>query len=1348
MTKDNIHNVKIKDISSKTTDNYFSFFEYSPIALVIEDFSEAKEFIKSIVLENNVDIKTYIENNPMVISKILSLTKVKEVNAKAVQLYKAKNKRDLIDNIRNVYPEKSGKEYRKLITDILTGVKETEIETVNKTLDGKEFNALIKFNLVENANEEADNLILSIENITKNVADQRALVNSENRYKESEIIAKVGSWFYNLETKKIECTNQIFKILEETPKKEQFNINYFLDFVHPEDRKILLNYNFNKLLKNPNIELKYRIITKKGTLKYILEKRNLIKENNKFSRIIGIIQDISENVFFEQKLNTTKNLLSNTLSGIKDGFVILDKSSKYLYVNEQASAMLGKSSEELIGKQMWKEFPVKDDNLFYTEYVKALSTKKPISFESYFEPWDRWFENRIIPSKDEVLIFFHEITDKKRSENTIKEAYNIINKSPTIAILCKNEFNFPVLFASENSEKLFGYTQSEFLNRKLNIYDVVHPEDLPMIREKIFKKIKYKKAKGFEAKPFRIITKESKIKWIHARFDFTKDENKNITHIQAIVEDITDKKRTQDLYHESNQRLQNQFENTPLASIIWNKDFKVIQWNNAAERIFEYTAKEACGKHIKELIIPKTETSKVEKIWNGLLQQKGGYRSTNKNITKTGKEIICDWYNVTLKDAEGNITGVASMGNDITENINSKKLLEKSEKKYRDIFEKSMDAVIIIKNGVITNCNEATLKVFGYSDKKELIKLHPADISPQLQPNGENSFYEAQKLMKTALEKGSNRFQWYHKKKNGQVFPVEVSLTKIEESDNIIRIHAVVKDISERVKKEELESVLYNISKAALTIDDFNEFNTFIKNQLHKIIDTTNFYIALYNKENKTISLPFVVDEKDKTEVFPLEKSLTGLVIKTEKSMLVSAENHKHLIEKGIVDMIGEPAKIWAGVPLKTQTEVFGAIGVQSYKDGNAYNQNDLQLLEFVADQISIAIQKNNTANELKKALVKAQESDKLKSAFLANMSHEIRTPMNGIIGFSELFLNSDLPEDVRKKYAEIVINSSKQLLSIVNDILDISKIEAGAIQLNYTKVNINKLLDNVYTFYAPIAKKQDLKFTCVKGLPDNDSIIKIDKTKLHQVLTNLLSNAFKFTDNGSVEIGYKLKNNNLNFYVKDTGIGIDKKIHTTIFERFTQGNLDLDKQTKGTGLGLSISKKFIELFKGEIKIESNNKGTTVLFTIPFKKANENTKTMEREIDIIKSNAPSNKQITLLVAEDEEYNMLYINELFSTTPYKIIEAINGKEAIDLALAHSEIDMVFMDIKMPIVNGNEAMLKIKQAKPDLPVIALSAFAMESDKENALNKGFDDYLTKPIDRKKIFELINHYASLIGD
>jgi PAS domain S-box-containing protein len=1321
----------------ESVNEYYNFFENAPVALYIEDFSKVKAYVEAKANESNLDIETYLIQNPRITDHIHYLVEIKDVNITAVKLYKAASKKDLLENLEKVFTNHSSKGFSKLVFDVLTGKKETAVETVNKNLEGEVINVKIKYNVQKGSEKTLNSIIVSIEDITESVKTSTALALSEKRYKESQEIAKMASWFYDFNSRQLFWSDEVYNMVDLQPHEHQINLEFYLSFVHPEDQKTVSDFTFKNLLANPSQSFNYRIKTKKGETKHLFEKRSVIIKNGRIQRIVGICQDITERVLSGQSLNVTKQLLSNTLSSIQDGFVILDKNSNYLYANQVAADLLGKTIEDLIGKNIWQEFPERRGDLFFDNYHIALKTKKPISFENYFAPWDRWFENRIIPSNNNMLIFFHETTQKKESENKIKAAYNIINKSSSVAILCENEWDFPVVFASENSKNLFGYTSDELLNGDVKIYNLVHPEDLDAIRTHFFKRLKSKKETDVKPNAFRIISKKGDIKWIETSVDIIKNSENKITHIQGIAEDITKRKNAEDLLFKSNQRLQDQFNNTPLASIIWDLDFKVIDWNNSAHRIFGYSFNEAKGKHAKDLIVAPNEVDLVNNVWANLLAQKAGYRSKNENITKSGNKIICDWYNVTLKDTDGKVIGVASLVDDITERILSKGLLEKSEKKYRDIFEKSIDAILILNNGLFADCNLSTLKMFGYESKEALISLHPSQISPEFQPDGESSYAKAEEMMKITMDEGSNRFRWYHKQKNGHVFPAEVSLTKIEDEDKST-IHVVIRDISDRVKNEQIEEILYNISKAALTIDNFNEFGYFIRDELNKIIDTSNFYIALYNEEKNSFFTPVMVDEMDDITEFSAEKTLTGLVLKTKKSLLFTNESHPNLKKNDQIELIGVDSKIWLGVPLKTQNKVFGVIVVQSYTNKKAYNKNDVQLLEFVADQISGAIERKNSDYDLKNALKKAQESDRLKSAFLANMSHEIRTPMNGIIGFSELFLEKDLSYNERKEYAKIVIDSSKQLLTIVNDILDISKIEAGVVQLNYESVIINELLSNLEAFYAPLAKEKNLELICKKGLSEVDSAIKIDKTKLHQVLTNLLSNAFKFTDNGSVEFGYEKVENNLQFYVKDTGPGIDKKLHNKIFDRFIQANVNYDKQNKGTGLGLAISKKFIELFGGDIWLNSNNTGTTVYFTIPYDNLNIQLPILEvQQKPKIKQ---YNKKITILVAEDEIYNLMYINELFAKTTYEIIEANNGKEAVEKVQKNPNIDLVLMDIKMPIMNGKDAMKEIKIINPNIPVIALSAFAMESDKEVALSTGFDFYLSKPIDRKLLFELID--------
>jgi signal transduction histidine kinase/ligand-binding sensor protein len=368
---------------------------------------------------------------------------------------------------------------------------------------------------------------------------------------------------------------------------------------------------------------------------------------------------------------------------------------------------------------------------------------------------------------------------------------------------------------------------------------------------------------------------------------------------------------------------------------------------------------------------------------------------------------------------------------------------------------------------------------------------------------------------------------------------------------------------------------------------------------------------------------------------------------------------------------------------------------------------------------------------ELIIAKERAEESDLLKSAFLANMSHEIRTPMNGIIGFATLLKQNDIDNDKRSKYIDIISSNADHLLSLIDDIIDISKIETGNIEINTEIVNLHQLFEDMFRMFYDRKPGVEIRFLTGKFIN-----IWCDKIKLSQVLSNLIGNAIKFTDSGFVEYSVNRQDKMLIFRVEDTGTGIKKDDGEKIFDRFAQGANTSGMNRGGTGLGLAISKAYIEKMGGKIWFESElGVGTVFNFSIPYIPANQ------KVVKKPGSAGPIERELTILVADDDSMNCLFIEEIFSDSNINTIQAINGKEAVELC-SEFDFDLVLMDMKMPVMDGLEATKKIKALKPGLPVLAVSANVFWLDREKSLKAGCDDYLTKPFRpdelKKKIREL----------
>lgn len=372
----------------------------------------------------------------------------------------------------------------------------------------------------------------------------------------------------------------------------------------------------------------------------------------------------------------------------------------------------------------------------------------------------------------------------------------------------------------------------------------------------------------------------------------------------------------------------------------------------------------------------------------------------------------------------------------------------------------------------------------------------------------------------------------------------------------------------------------------------------------------------------------------------------------------------------------------------------------------------------------------------------KAEENDRLKSAFLANMSHEIRTPMNGILGFTELLKTMKLSGEESQDYIHIIEVSGSRMLNIINDIISISRIDSGQIEISIVGTNINEQVEYMYHFFRQEAERKNLSLNFKNGLTLNDAYVLTDKEKLYAVLTNLIKNAIKFTKTGSIEFGYVMKGEFLEFYVKDTGPGMTDEQKKIIFDRFRQGSESLTDNIEGSGLGLAISKAHVEMLGGEIGVESKiGHGSTFRFTLPHQINNENKELLQT---MVEEEVRLTKKLKILVVEDDEHSRMLYNKIIRPFTDDYYQCMNGYEAVEMCRQNLGVNLILMDIRMPGMNGYEATRQIREFNKEVIIIAQTAFALPDDRKKAIEAGCNGYISKPINRLDLIALINQYLN----
>jgi len=522
------------------------------------------------------------------------------------------------------------------------------------------------------------------------------------------------------------------------------------------------------------------------------------------------------------------------------------------------------------------------------------------------------------------------------------------------------------------------------------------------------------------------------------------------------------------------------------------------------------------------------------------------------------------------------------------------------------------------------------------------------------------------------------------------------------------------------------------------------------ENRYRRLFETAKDGILILDAETGMIKdvNPYLIEILGYTKDQFIEKRIWD--IGCFKDIAANKEKFMELRRKNYVRYDNLPLQTSNGK--KINVEFVSNVYVESHQVVIQCNIRDIsermrteQVLIVANNELAYQIEENRKrALELIKSKEKAEESDRLKSAFLANMSHEIRTPMNGILGFSNLLKEPGLKGELQQEYIRIIEKSGNRMLNIINDIIDISKIESGLMEINLKESNINEKVEYIYNFFKPEAERKGMNLFVKKSDHLHPVIIITDQEKLYAILTNLVKNAIKYTRQGFIEIGFGIKGNNLEFFVKDTGIGIPPNRQKAVFERFIQADISDKQAYQGAGLGLSIAKAYVELLGGKIWMDSvESMGTTFYFTLPFVAAT----TLETDLkqnEVVAESVNQGKSLKILIVEDDETSERLMEIGVGNLARHIFKARTGAEAVRICHEHPDLDLVMMDLQMPVMDGFDATRQIRAFNRDVIIIAQTAFAFASDRKKAIEAGCNDYIAKPVLKEELHSVIEKYFS----
>ncbi len=1121
----------------------------------------------------------------------------------------------------------------------------------------------------------------------------------------------------------------------------------YLNFIFPEDLGRVASEVSKYSSRNKNYfeHEPYRVISKNGKIHWVSDYTVILRNDaGEITHYIGYLVDISKLKKAEEALRANEERLELVLKGAELGLWDWRIPTGEVVFNERWANMLGYALDEIEPNAgSWEKLMHPDDiepvtaaltahlegriPVYQTEHrllAKSGEWKWILDTGKVFE-WDE-------QGKPVRMLGIHQdITGRKQAENELRESEEnlfITFNSIGDGVIATDEKGM-VTRMNPVAEKLCGWPIADARGKPLTeVFKIINAQT----REFFKNPVDIVMEKGFTvglANHTILVSKNGNEYHIADSAAPIKDKEAKIVGVILVFTDVSKEYNTQKILVENEKRyrelstlLRLLSDNMP--DMLWaknmNKEYIFVNKTICTGLLNAEDTEEPIGKTDMFFAMRERDSHPDNPEWHTFGEICGDSDADTLEAMKPmqfdefgnvkGKFLFLDVHKAPLYDNTGQLIGVVGSARDVT----AAKETENQLRKLSWAVEQSPASVVITDlKGTIEYVNPKFTEVTGYTSEEAIGQ------NSRILKSGEHPSEFYAELWKTISAGKEWNGELHNKKKNGELYWESVLISPIKnEKGELLYFLGVKEDITEW--KQAKEELIKSKEKAE---ENEKRLDAFI-NSIPDIVcykDGKGKWL-LANDADLDLFCLKGVDYFGKTD-FELSE-YTNEIYKNAFIACMATDEiawHKKTISRGIeiIPTVNSGDKVFEIFKIPTFTP-------NGERRGLAVIGRDITKL-------------HETQEHLIKAKEKAEESDRLKSAFLANMSHEIRTPMNGILGFAELLKEPHLTDEQQQAYIKIIRKSSARMLNIINDIVDISKIEAGLIKLDIKESNVNEQIEYIFTFFKPEAEGKGIELSFKNSLPAEEATIKTDREKLYSILTNLLKNAIKYTEKGSIVFGYEKKGEYPEFYVKDTGIGIPQDRQQAIFERFIQADIEDKMARQGSGLGLSISKAYVNMLGGKIWLESEvGKGSAFYFTLPYNTEREENKIIDNDV-LAHEEEHKVENLKILIAEDDETSGMFITIAVEMLGKEIIQVKTGVEAVETCRNNPDIDLVLMDIQLPGLNGYEATKQIRQFNKDVVIIAQTAFGLMGDRVKAIEAGCNDYISKPINKNVLLSLI---------